>query len=267
MTPQRYPLTIDGDSWEVGTAGELAITLDVLQGHHDHAVLEQLAPHLAEIVATAGGLMAILRALAPPDRIYLIEALGPRLVDCVGSVEYNGVGYNGVVPNTAAALRDLLAMTAEVEVEERLLATLGSAGLSRLVQTAAELAEVLEWVYGDCDRQVLDLLGLARVRRLLSNGSDLSAVLHSLSPTQQEWLLTELGWEEVAALVLGRQDLTHLMRALPGNLSQRLLDHLPGPRLAALIGGERGWEYLCARLETDEIADLARRVKEPNHAQ
>jgi len=257
MTPHRYSLTIDGDSWEVGTAAELAITLDVLQGHHDRAVLEQLAPHLAEIIATAGGLMAILRSLAPPDRIYLIEALGPRLVDCIGSV----------VPNAAAALRDLLAMTTEVELEERLLATLGSAGLGRLVQTATELAEVLEWVYGDCDRQVLDLLGPARVRSLLSNGSDLSAVLHSLSPAQQEGLLSDLGWEQVAALVLSRQDLTHLMRALPGSLSRRLLHHLPGPRLAALIGGERGWEYLCARLETDEIADLARRVKEPNHAQ
>lgn len=251
MTPHRYPLTIDGDSWEVGTAGELTVALDVLQGHHDRAVLEQLAPHLADVIATAAGLMAILRSLAPPDRIYLIEALGPRLVDCIGG---------------AGALRDILAMTAEVEVEERLLATLGSTGLGRLIGTATELAEVLEWVYGDCDRQVLDLLGPARVRRLLSDGRDLSAVLHSLSPAQQEWLLFELGWEAVAALVFTRQDLTHLMRALPGQLSRRLLEHLPAARLAGLIGDERGWHYLCARLETNEIADLARRVKESHHA-
>lgn len=261
MTPQRYPFTIDGDHWDVGTAGELAIALDVLQGHHDRAVLEQLAPHLVDTIGNAAGLMVILRALAPPDRLYLIDALGPRLVDVVGGVGYSGVGDNG-----AGALRDILAMTAEVELEERLLATLGRTGLRRLIQTAAELAEVLEWVYGDCDRQVLELLGMAWVRRLLSSGSDLSIVLHSLSPAQQEWLLAELGWGEVAALVLDRQDLAHLLRALPSHLSRRLLDHLPGPRLAALIGGQRGWEYLCARLEADEIADLARRVKESHHA-
>jgi len=251
MALQRYPLTIDGDSWEVGTAGEFAIALDVLQGHHDRAVLEQLAPHLADVIATPGGLMTILRALAPSDRLYLIEALGPRLVDCL---------------HGAGALRDILAMTAELEVEQRLLETLGPTGLRRLIQTAGELAEVLEWVYGDCDRLVLDLLGAAWVRRLLSNGSDLSAVLHSLSPAQQEGLLDELGWEDVAALVVGRQDLALLLRALPSRLSRCLLDHVPGPRLAALVGGQRDWEYLCARLETDEIADLVRRVKELHHA-
>ncbi|MHB1293788.1 MAG: hypothetical protein ACYC4R_02215 [Anaerolineae bacterium] len=251
MPIARYPLTIDGDTWEVGTAAELAVALDVLQGRHDRAVLEQLAPHLPAIVTAASGLMALFRGLATPDRLYLLEALGPHLAGVIGS---------------AAALRDLLATLAEVEVEECLLATLGAEGLARLVQSAEELAEVLEWVYGACDRQVLDLLGLPRLRGLLANGSDLSLVLHSLSPVHQSWLLDALGWEQVAALVLTRQDLTLLLRALPGALSRRLLEYLPSPRLAALVGNARGWEYLSARLEADEIAALTRRIQEADHA-
>lgn len=252
MPIPRYPFSIDGDPWEVGTAAELAVALDVLQGGHDRAVLEQLAPHLPAIVATPSGLMALLRALAPPDCIYLLEALGPHLAGAIGS---------------ASALRDLLAILAEVEVEACLLATLGAEGLARLVQSAGELAEVLEWVYGDCDRQVLDLLGVAGVRRLLGDGADLGLVLHSLNPAHQAWLLDALGWEQVAALVLTRRDLALLLRALPGDLSRRLLEHLPGPRLAALIGNARGWDDVCARLEADEIAALARRIEEAPHAQ
>jgi len=86
VLPQRYPLTINADTWEVGIAGEPAV------------VLEQLTPDLAEIVPTAGGLMTILRSLSPAERVDLIEALGPSLVDCIGS---------------AGALRDLLAMASE----------------------------------------------------------------------------------------------------------------------------------------------------------
>ncbi|MHB0857883.1 MAG: hypothetical protein ACYC5M_09965 [Anaerolineae bacterium] len=251
MPIPRYPLTIDGDTWEVGTAAELAVALDVLQGRHDRDVLEQLAPHLPAIVVAPGDLMALFRGLAPPDRVFLIESLSSHLADILGS---------------AGALRDLLATLAEVEVEECLLTTLSAEGLAQLVQSAADLAEVLEWVYGACDRQVLDLLGLPRLRGLLADGSDLSVVLHSLSPAHQAWLLDALGWEQVAALVLTRRDLTLLLRALPGDLSRRLLDHLPGPRLADLIGNPRGWDYLCARLEAGEIAELARRIEEVPHA-
>ncbi len=94
MEMMRYPIAIDGETADVGTAGELVAALDVLQGHHDRAVLEQLRPHLAEVIGGLQGLYAPLKVLAAEDRLYLIEALGPRLVD---------------VMQRARALRDILA--------------------------------------------------------------------------------------------------------------------------------------------------------------
>jgi hypothetical protein len=46
---KRYPVTIDGETASIGTANELAVALDVLQGQYDRAVLEQLGPALAYI--------------------------------------------------------------------------------------------------------------------------------------------------------------------------------------------------------------------------
>ena len=84
MTVAQYPITIEGETASIGTAGELVVALDVLQGQHDRAVLEQLAPHLSEIIADASGLYWTLKELSVEDQLYLFDALGPRLVDVIG---------------------------------------------------------------------------------------------------------------------------------------------------------------------------------------
>jgi len=246
MTPTRYPITIDGETATVGSAAELVVALDVLQGQHDRTVLEQLRPYLAEIIAGPAGLHAVLRVLAPDDQVYLLEAMGPRL-EC--AVQRAGV------------LRDILATLAESRVEERLLETIGAAGLRRLLGTAQEVAEALEWVYGDCDRLLLQLLGTDFLVGLFSSGHDLSLVLRSLEPTNQQALLDTLGWERVIALVLDRRDLAHLLRALPSGISQQLLERLDPARLQQVVRGERGRRYLDNYLEPEEAACLDRRLE------
>src|SRR3989304_3240243 len=101
--PAGYPVPAEGDTVHVGTAGELAVVLDVLQGQHDRLVLEQLGPHLADVIAGPVGLLGTLKSLAPTDQIFLVEALGPRLGELVQS---------------AGRLRDVLATLAEPAVEE-----------------------------------------------------------------------------------------------------------------------------------------------------
>jgi hypothetical protein len=252
-TAARYPISVESEDADVGTAAELVVALDVLQGQHDHLVLQQLRPHLAEILGGPKGLHAVLRVLAPDDQLYLVDALGPDLRRVV---------------RDALSLRDLLAALADVRVEQRLLQTLGSPGLRALIGSAEELAEVLEWVYGDCDRLVLDLLGARFLKGLFKSGYDLSLVLHSLDKTRQQELLDEvLGWDGVPSLVRDRRDLGHLLRALPGDLSQRLLSHVPAERLGRIVGGDEGWHYLHRYLEADEAAYLRQRLEVQSHAQ
>jgi hypothetical protein len=152
----RYPVAIAGETADIGTANELANALDVLHGQHDRAILEQLRPHLADIIGNAAGLTNVLRALETADQIFLIQALGVQL---------------SVVLQQARFLRDLFAILADDEVEQCLIETLGATGLRVLILTASELGEVLEWVYGQRDRQVLDLLGTPYLKRLIRTGA------------------------------------------------------------------------------------------------
>jgi len=233
----RYPITIDGETVSIGTASELAVALDVLQGQFDRVTLEQLGPHLAEIIGQASGFMTVLRSLSVDDRIYLIQALGADLV--------------GVIQN-AGHLRDLLAVIAEQQVEAALLSTLGPDGLRRLIMTGAELAEVLEWVYGDEDALMLELLGEATVRRLCRHACDLSAILKNIDFALQASLLEQLGWDFITGLVKDGYDLAALLRALPPEHSARLLHHYSAGQLVELIGNADEWTYLYQRLEPAE---------------
>ncbi|MBE3073098.1 MAG: hypothetical protein IMZ67_08995 [Acidobacteria bacterium] len=247
----RHPVTIDGETAEVGTAAELALTLDVLQGRHDLQVLEQLRPHLAGIIADPRGLMTVLASLAPDDQTFLIDALGGSLGRIVGS---------------AAALREILAMLAEVPVEERLMEVIGRDGLRSLIMTAEDLAGVLEWVYGQCDRCLIDLLGREYTARLFQNGHEVSLVLRTLDQERQEELVGDLGWDRLASLVHDRRDLAHLMRALPPDASRRLLEHFPRERLSAIVANQRQWEAIARYLDAGEMASLRQRLEGGDHA-
>jgi hypothetical protein len=107
---------------------ELAIALDVLHGHYDRVVLEQLRPHFADIIATPAGLMATMKSLEPAAQLLLVEAIGTQLPRILQKSTY---------------LADLLATLAAIEVKEAILQTLGAAGLRTLVSTATDLANVL----------------------------------------------------------------------------------------------------------------------------
>ena len=243
MMTTQYSITVEGETALIHSAAELVVALDVLQGQHDRVVLEQLRPYLAEIVGSAQELYTVLRVLTPEDQIYLVDALGPNLTRIVG---------------TASALRDILATLAETEVEERLLSAIGAEGLYTLIGSAEELAEVLEWVYGDCDQLALQLLGPAFLKRLLTSGYELSLVLHALNHARQQELIDTLGWEHVLSGVRNRRDLAYLLRALPGEISARLLAHLTKDQLWELVRDDRGWHDLRNRLEVDEVAYLAK---------
>jgi hypothetical protein len=233
----RYPVRIEGQEVQIGTANELAIALDVLQGQYDRETLQQLQDHLAEIIAHASGFITVIRSLSVDDQIFLTQAIGSGLVNVI---------------QTASRLRDILAIVADAHVKQAILSTLGSSGLRRLLMTGEELAEVLEWVYGKQDELLLDLLGEKDIRRLCRHADSLSAVLHNIDFDLQARLLEQLGWPFILNLVQDGRDLAYLLRSLPPQNSEKLLNHFSGPRLVELIGSADEWAYLYQRLEPAE---------------
>lgn len=241
MGSDAYEVVIEGERAQVATAAELVVVLDVLHGHHDRQVLEQLGPDLPEIIGTAKELHAVFTALTAQDQQYLIRALGPLLAQVV---------------QDARGLRDLLVTLADTEVEECLVRSLGGDGLRRLIGSAEELAEVLEWVYGSADGAVLSLLGAPALKGLIRSGQELAQVMRSLDFARQAQLLDAIGWEAVPALVQDELDLAHLLRALPEGHSARLIGCFAPVDLSRKVGGPPGLARIARYLEPAEARCL-----------
>ncbi|MBN1318782.1 MAG: hypothetical protein JXA42_25100 [Anaerolineales bacterium] len=239
MSDASYSIKINGDTTSIGNAAELSVALDVLQGQHDRIVLQQLEPFLTEIIQDAPGLYAIFKVVNHDDQLYLIDALGSDLE---------------IILKRANKLRDILAMLADERVEQHLIQTLGSNGLRALVNSAQDLVDVLEWVYGRSDHLVLSLLGDDYLKKLFQSGYELALVLHTLDQTRQTELFNLLGWQKILSLIHDIDDLAYLSRALPCQLSTELMERLTKNRIWELVRDEKGLDYLSRYLDRDEVA-------------
>jgi hypothetical protein len=241
----RYPVTIDGETATISTAQELAIMLDVLQGQHDRDVLAQLRDHLADVMGGARGFTLTLKSLSSADQLYLIDAIGARLAEVLQDSRY---------------LRDIFATMADVGIEKKMLDTLGGVGLRKLVHTAEELGQVLEWLYKECDQQAIELVGTAYLKQIIRRASDLCVVLDALDAEGKKNLLDRISWTKVGLLVSDGIDLAQMMRALPHELSHKLLVTMTREQLIAIIGNPHDWEYLWNRLEPKECQLIAEKL-------
>ncbi len=243
MVKNRFSIKIENKTAEIGTAAELAVALDVLQGHHDRMVLEQLRPHLNKIVRTSQDLYALLKVLTLDDKIFLIDSLGSKIVNIIGAPGH---------------LRDILATLSEHDAEEKLLQTLGSKGLQTIIHSAEDLSEILQWVYGICDQLVLQLIGEDYLKHLIQTGYELSLVLYTLDLDRQKELIELLGWEKVVLMIKDRRDLAHLLRAMPDEISKKLLKQFTKEQLWQIIRDEYGWRQVYKYLAAEEAVYLER---------
>jgi hypothetical protein len=185
----------------------------------------------------------VVKALTPDSQIFLLNHLGPRLIDVI---------------QRADGLRDILASVAEPRVEERLLELLGSSGLKTLIYTPEHLAGVLEWVYGRCDDLVIALLDEHFLRRLLQTGYEISLVLRAMNGVSQQILIDKLGWPQVASLAHDARDLGHLLRVLSPELGLRLISTFTRDTLWSTIGGVHRLRELSLLLNETEMAAIDR---------
>lgn len=247
----RYPVHIDGETVTIGTANELSAAMDVLQGQHDRQVLEQLRPHLVEIIAGPSGLISILKSLSEGDQLFLIDAIG---ADFARLVQH------------PRRLSDLLAMMSSEVVENKILETLGHTGLNQLIVRPEDLGETLEWLYGHSDKRVLELLGVNALRNIIRSGNGLAIVLDALELDAQRELLNTLGKEHVLGLISNGIELARLLRSMPAELGVSFIEEMSKEQLIKIINNAADWEYLWKRLETAEAQAMAQKLNFTYHA-
>ena len=246
-----FEIRIGDESACIETADELVAVLDVLQGHHDKEVLQQLSPDLHSIIRNSRELLKIVAVLPNEDQIFLFKILGDHLSGIIG----NGAG-----------LRDLLAYISASEVEEALIEMLKPEGIQKLIIHVVELAEVLEWVYGCRDRMIIDYLGADSFQNMVENGRDLSLVMRSLEPDFQKQLLNELGIDYLNRIIRQKDDFSSLLKALPFETSKKLMDSMSHEKLKGLVRSSADLAYISKFLDQKETDYLKLKLEGIEHA-
>lgn len=255
-TARRYPIQWNGEEADVATIDELMVALDVLHRQHDRAILEQLRPVIADLVAAgdrapAANLKVLLKELSAEDRLFVVDVLGRGLTPLVG---------------TAVELRNVLVSLADLDVEAAMLRAIGADGLRHLIATCRQLWEILEWLYGDNDVLLLELLGPSSVRGLVVRGDDLSEILRRLDPDRQLPVLEMLGWEFVLGVLRDAVDLREVLSALSTDAYASFIGRLPRSRIVELAGSDAGWYELGNRLSFSKTILLSEKLKADGHA-
>jgi hypothetical protein len=249
--PNSLEIRMGHEATLVETADELVAILDVLQGQHDREVLKQLEKDLHLLIRNSKELYKVVSILHFEDQIYLFRILGDNLAKIIGK---------------GSGLRDLLAYISEDETEKVLIETLGPAGIQKLITSAVELAEVLEWVYGSMDLTIVSYLTIDSIQRIVKSGREMSLILNALDPVSQRNLIAQLGTDFIDKLIHQTEDFAYLMRALPFETSRHLVDSMTGDKIKDLIRSTEDLAYLNRYLDESEQEYLKLKLEEMNYA-
>lgn len=247
---KRTKIEIEGLNTDVGSAAELVVVLDVLSGQNDRLVIEQLGADLPGILSDGNGLYQVLKSLAPEESLFFLETLGEK---------------TGALFSTARELTEMLAFMSVPETETLMLKLIGGKRLREIITCPEDLAEILEWVYGDADISVINLLGGEYLADFFRSGTELSLVLNCLDETGQRLLMDLIGWKKTVAFTHSWQDLAFLLRALPSVLSKKYLSGFKPETIKQLIANKNDWEKIKNYLEPEEETFLGK-IAEVNYA-
>ena len=246
-----FEIHIDNESATIETTDELVAILDVLQGQHDREVLQQLAPDLHRIITNSKSLYKIVSVIQADDQIFLFKLLSNHLIDIIGK---------------GSSLRDLLAFISEEAVEFSLIESLKPHGVQKLIKSAVELAEVLEWVYGSLDKTIIQYLGINNIKKIVKSGRELSLILHAVNNELQEFLLDELGLVYMDVIIHETHDFAYLLRVLPFETSKKLIDNMSIDKIKDIIRTESDLDYINKYLDKKEHEYLKQKLEGLNYA-
>ncbi len=156
----------------------------------------------------------------------------------------------------AKGLCELLAFMSQPGTEAFLLAGIGAGHLREIIQCPSELADVLEWIYGEDDLLLMNLIGMEHIALLFRTGTEISLVLHNLDAKGQQKLLEVIGYENIPEMVHTWQDLAYIMRSLPRELSLSLLEKFTPSKLRRLFSNDCDRASISRFLENQEEAAL-----------
>lgn len=246
-----YTFILGSKNYELRNEYELALTLELLAEtpnapvYHWNIIMS-LDTQLEGLIQTYKGLALCLKHLNHKNRFLLLVKIGDVLPQVIGS------SWN---------FANILARIPEESDKIRLIKQIRKRGLEKMIFTAYDFANMLEWLYGDGQRIALETLGDEYLRRLVVRGEDAYVMLQFLSKEHKTMFIEMVGMEHLRRTIHSPGDFNAIFKGLTDEYSEKLLEELGNDMIEHLFLDNKQFRSTLLRLSSTKEKLLIKFMK------
>ena len=226
-----YPFSfvLGNKTYQIADELELALVFELLHNETSTSstlhwnIIMQLDEKLLSIITSYSGLQGCLKRLNTKNQFLLLLKIGDILPKIIQTSEH---------------LAFLLAGIPNAEQKNHIIKYIRRRGLAQMVRSVQDIANILEWLFGENEVLLLETFGLQEIKPFIFTAHDMNTLLLYLNLQNKDFLLDSLSLPFVRALVRNARDFTEIFSCLTAAKADEFLRLFPQEQLCMLFGND-----------------------------
>ncbi len=230
---------------------ELALVLELIASSkngftlHRHIIMT-LDEKLMDIIVSYKGLILCMKQLEFKNRFLLLIKIGDTLSQVIGKSEQLG---------------SILAGIPEEADKIRIIKSIRTKGLIRMIHTPDDLWNILEWIFGPGERLVFEMLGKTFLESLFAYGTDIYKVFHFLSDENKNILADLLTLTFIKAHIYTANDFFYVLKALSNEKASEFIPIFNPEEIRTIIWDNDTLHHFLPKITKEKEFTLLQHIK------
>lgn len=243
---KEYSFIIWDNKYTVKDENELALIFELLSWNDEVSwmthwnVIMELDENLLNIVKTYKWLIKSLKLLNERNSFLLLVNIWDSL--------------NKIIQNSEQ-LWEILARIPEEENKIRIIKQLRQTGLKKLILEPRDLSNVLEWLYGQSEIELLNIACFDHVKNFFNYPKEIYDVLHYLNNENKDTLINNIWLKTILEKIKSRKDLLLILKWFSMEKASELLSFFSRQEIKDLFTNNWEFTYFLSKL-SDRKEDL-----------
>lgn len=154
--------------------------------------------------------------------------------------------------NTSEHLAEILAKIPDETNKLKLLKHLRHKGLSPIIRDAKDLGNILEWIYGNSQKEFLDFLGKEFIKQVFLSTNEIIIILYYLNNENKDYLIDMIGFDGIKNKVKTSNNLLLMLQGLTQKKSREFLKKFSKEEIVNMFKSEEDFYVFMLRLPYDK---------------
>ncbi|EKD66109.1 MAG: hypothetical protein ACD_49C00064G0012 [uncultured bacterium (gcode 4)] len=243
---KEYSFIIWDNRYTVKDEDELALIFELLSWNDEISgmthwnVIMELDENLLNIIKTYKWLIKSLKLLNERNSFLLLVNIWDSLIKIIQNSEQ---------------LWEILARISEEENKIRIIKQLRQTWLKKLILEPRDLSNVLEWLYGASEIELLNITCFDHVKNFFNYPKEIYDVLHYLNNENKDILINSIWLKTILEKIKNRKDLLLILKWVSMDKAAELLSFFSKQEIKDLFTNNNEFVYFLSKL-SDRKEDL-----------